>query len=43
MKVSLFFAWYDFWVGAYYDRTNRVLYICPLPMVVLKFAFVSHK
>lgn len=28
-----FFRWYDFWVGAYYDRTRKVLYICPLPMI----------
>lgn len=28
-----FFRWYDFWVGAYYDRARKVLYICPLPMI----------
>jgi len=27
------FAWYDFWVGAYYDRKRRCLYIMPLPML----------
>lgn len=36
MKVSIFFAWYDLWVGAYWDRQKRVLYVCPLPMVVIK-------
>jgi hypothetical protein len=36
MKASLFFAWYDLWIGAYYDRKNRTLYICPLPMIVIK-------
>jgi hypothetical protein len=36
MKVSLFFAWYDLWIGAYYDRKNRTLYVCPLPMIVIK-------
>jgi len=35
MKLRLFFAWYDLWVGAYWDRKARVLYVCPLPCVVL--------
>lgn len=38
MKVSLFFAWFDFWVGVYYDQHKRTLYLCPLPMVVIKIA-----
>lgn len=36
MSVSYFFAWYDFWVGWFYDRKKGVLYICPLPMCVIK-------
>jgi hypothetical protein len=36
MSVQVFFAWYDFWVGAYYDRDTRALYICPLPMLVIR-------
>jgi hypothetical protein len=38
-KVNLFFAWYDFWIGWFYDKNKNVLYICPLPMVVLKLDF----
>ena len=34
-KVSIFFAWYDFWIGWFYDR-KRTLYICFIPMVVIK-------
>lgn len=35
-KIQLKFLWYDMWIGAFYDRIRRVLYICPLPMVVIK-------
>ncbi len=33
MRVSLGIAWYDLWMGAYYDRAKRTLYICPLPCI----------
>jgi hypothetical protein len=32
------FAWYDLWVGAFWDRRARVLYVCPLPCLLLVFA-----
>ena len=35
MKFKLFWAWFDFWVGFYYDRRKSILYICPLPTVVI--------
>lgn len=38
MKFKAFTAWYDFWVGLYYDRKRSILYINPLPMIVLSFA-----
>jgi len=36
VKIKFSFLWYDFWIGAYYDRANKVIYICPLPMFVIK-------
>lgn len=35
-KFSFFFAWYDLWIGAYFDRDRRVWYVCLLPCCVLK-------
>lgn len=35
MMIRIFFAWYDFWVGAYFDRAKRTLYICPVPTFVI--------
>lgn len=36
MKVKLFFAWYDFRVGFYWDRDKGAIYIAPLPCIVFK-------
>jgi hypothetical protein len=29
-----FFAWYDFYIGFYYDRHNKILYFAPFPTLV---------
>jgi len=36
MKIRFFFAWFDLWVGAYYDRKLQVLYVCLLPCCVIR-------
>ena len=43
MKFKIFFAWFDFWVGFYYDIGHRTLYFCPLPTIVLRFEFKGNK
>jgi hypothetical protein len=38
MRLRVFWAWYDLWVGAYWDRKARILYICPFPTVVISIS-----
>ncbi len=35
IKIKIFWAWYDSWIGAYWNKDKRVLYICPLMWVVI--------
>ncbi len=35
--MKIYFAWFDMWVGAYYDYEKGILYVCPLPMLVFEF------
>jgi len=41
--MKLIFAWYDFWVGFFYDREKRKLYFFPIPMVGIMFQFGNRK
>lgn len=31
MTIKPIFAWYDLWVGAFWDGSKRRLYILPVP------------
>ena len=39
MRVKPILAWYDFWVGLFWDRSKRRLYVFPVPMVGLVVEF----
>lgn len=39
MTVRFIFAWYDLWVGAYYDRKSRSLYLLPVPTLGIVITF----
>lgn len=45
MKIKPIFAWYDLWIGAFWDAGKRRLYVLPLPMigVVIQFAAPSEQ
>lgn len=38
-RVSFLFAWYDLWIGFYWDRKARKLYFLPIPCfgIVIQF------
>lgn len=42
MKIKIIFVWYDFWVGLFYDKNKRWLYIFLVPTIgiLLKFKYI---
>jgi hypothetical protein len=43
MKIKPFFRWYDLWIGMYWDRYARVLYVCPLPMLGIAISLMPKR
>ena len=39
-KITIFFAWYDMWIGAYYSKPNT-LYIALIPCIVFKIIWIN--
>lgn len=43
MRIRPIFAWYDLWVGAYWDSAKRRLFILPIPMIGIVIEFQRRK
>jgi hypothetical protein len=41
--VKHLFAWYDFWIGFYWDRKMRRLYVLPVPMLGFYMQFDTRE
>lgn len=39
MKVKLIFAWYDLWIGFFWDTKKKWLYIFIIPTIGIVFQF----
>lgn len=43
MKIQFLFAWYDLWIGFFYDKNKNWIYILPLPMMGIIIKFPERK
>lgn len=41
IEVGVILAWYDIWIGVYWDRKKRRLYMFPIPCVGAYIQFDS--
>jgi hypothetical protein len=41
MKISFIAAWYDCWIGLFYDQKKQWLYVFPIPFVGIVVKFKS--
>lgn len=39
MKVKIIFAWYDFWIGLFWDSKKKWLYLFLIPTIGIIFQF----
>ena len=39
-RIRVMWCWYNLWVGAYWDRWQGRLYICPLPTICIRIEFL---
>ena len=39
VRIRPMFAWFDLWVGMFWDAHKRTLYVFPVPMVGVRIQF----
>jgi len=42
MKIKFIFAWFDFWIGIYWDRKSKILYMFPVPCIGFVISFTHQ-
>jgi hypothetical protein len=42
LKFQFIFVWFDLWVGFFFDRKKKCIYILPLPMLGIRFMFSGN-
>lgn len=40
MKIKVIFAWYDLWIGFFFDMKKVKIYVFPIPMVGLEISLL---
>jgi hypothetical protein len=43
IRFIFFPAWYDFWIGLYFDTEAPALYVCIVPTFVIRIDTINHK
>lgn len=38
-RLTVAFAWFDLWIGLYFDYTAKIVYWCPVPMIILAWKY----
>lgn len=38
-SIKLIFAWYDLWIGVFIDKSKKLIYVFPIPMLGLRFKY----